>query len=129
MVRKKVLVAQEDAEMLNLIRVNLREAGYDAIPAQDGVAAYEAVEGTSPMAIILDLNLPRMSGFRLVKLIRRNPRWRSIPLIVTSAYAFEEIEELANEGVDAFVTRPFTPSDLMNRLEHLLSRRTLAIAS
>jgi two-component system, chemotaxis family, chemotaxis protein CheY len=118
----KVLVAQEEPEMLDVIRVSLEQAGYDALSAADGVEAYEAIEGGNPAAIILDLNLTGLSGFRLVKLIRRNPRWRRIPVIVTTAYSCEEVEDIFSEGIDGFITRPFTPADVMSRLEWAMSR-------
>lgn len=108
--------------MLDIIRVNLEQAGYDVIGARDGVEGYEALESIDPDAVILDLNLPNMSGFRLARLLRRDPRWKRVPLIVATAFAFEEVEDLASEGVDGFMTKPFDPADLVSRLEYVLSR-------
>ncbi len=118
----KVLVAQGELKMLDVMRVHLEEAGYDTVTAGDGVQAYEALEGDSPVAVILDLDLPGVSGFRLVKLIRRHPRWKQLPVIVTTSYAFEEVEDIFSDGIDGFVHKPFDPAELVSRLEVALSR-------
>jgi len=122
MVRSRVVVVEDEPEMLEIIRVNLEQAGYEVIGARDGLEGYEAIEASDPAAVILDLNLPNMSGFRLARLLRRDPRWRLTPLIVATALCFEEAEELVNEGVAGFITKPFNPSDLVSRLDYILSR-------
>lgn len=125
----RVVVAQGEPEMLDVIRLNLEQAGYNALVTGDGVQAYEAIEGGEAAAIILDLNLPVISGFRLVKLIRRDPKWRTIPVIVTTAYSCEEVEDIFSEGIDGFITRPFSPEDLMSRLRWAMSRERQLAAS
>ncbi|MGE5619313.1 MAG: response regulator [Sphingomonadaceae bacterium] len=120
--RPQVVVVEDEPEMLDIIRVNLEQAGYDVIPARDGVEGYEVLEGNDADAVVLDLNLPNMSGFRLARLLRRDPRWKGVPLIVATAFAFEEVEDLASEGVAGFVTKPFDPAELVSRLEYVLSR-------
>lgn len=122
MPRERVVIAQAEPEMLDAMKAQLEQAGYDAVAVLDGVRLYEALEGGEPGAVILDLDLSGVSGFRLVKLIRRNPRWRRLPLIVASSYAFEEVEDLASEGIDGFVRRPFDPAHLVSQLELALSR-------
>lgn len=122
MAQPRVVVVEDEPEMLDIMRVNLEQAGYHVIPARDGVEAYEAMEGTDPDAVVLDLGLPNMSGFRFVRLLRRDPRWKQVPLIVATAFTFEEVEDLANEGIDGFVTKPFDPADLVSKLAFVLSR-------
>lgn len=117
-----MVVVEDEPEMLDIIQVNLEQAGYEVVPARDGVEAYRVLDSANPDAVILDLGLPNMSGFRLVKLLRRDPRWRVVPLIVETASAFEEVEDLANEGIDGFMTKPFDPAELLSRLEYVLSR-------
>jgi DNA-binding response OmpR family regulator len=120
--RPKVVVVEDESEMLDIIGVNLEQSGYEVVRARDGLEGYEAVESSGPDAVILDLNLPNMSGFRLARLLRRDPRWKQLPLIVATAFTFEEVEDLANEGVDGFITKPFDPADLVSKLEYILSR-------
>ncbi|MCL4370271.1 MAG: response regulator transcription factor [Chloroflexi bacterium] len=122
MKRSRVVVVEDEPEMLDIMSINLEQAGYQVIPARDGLEGYEAVERADPDAVILDLNLPNMSGFRLARLLRRDPRWKRVPLIVATAFTFEEVEDLANEGIDGFITKPFDPADLVNKLEYILSR-------
>ncbi len=120
--QQRVIVVEDEPEMLDIIRINLEQSGYEVIAARDGVEAYEVLEGESPDAVILDLNLPNMSGFRLLKLLKRDERLSRIPLIVATAFAFEEVEDIAHEGIDCFMTKPFDPADLVNKLEYVLSR-------
>jgi two-component system, OmpR family, phosphate regulon response regulator PhoB len=122
MARPHALVVEDEPEMLDIMKVNLEQAGYDVAPARDGVEAYQVLEECEPDAVVLDLNLPNMSGFRFLRLLRRNPRWKNIPLIVVTAFAFEEVEDIANEGIDGFISKPFDPSELVNKLEYVLSR-------
>ena len=118
----RTLVVEDEPEMLDIIRVNLEQAGYDVSLARDGVEAYEALETSEPQAVVLDLNLPNMSGFRFLRLVRRDSRWRSVPIIVVTAFAFEEVEDIASEGIDDFISKPFDPSELVEKLRWVLSK-------
>ncbi|HZK67219.1 MAG TPA: response regulator [Chloroflexota bacterium] len=122
MVRKTVLAVEDEPDMLEIIRVNLEQAGYNVVPAADGVQAYNALEGSKPDLVVLDLSMPNMSGFRFARLVRRDARWEKLPLIVVTAFAFEEVEDLANEKIDGFITKPFDPADLVSKVEYVLSR-------
>ncbi len=122
MAQARVLVVEDEPEMLEILQVNLEQVGYSVVRARDGVEAYEALERANPSAVILDLNLPNMSGFRFLRLFRRDPRWKRTPLIVVTAFAFEEVEDIANDGIDGFVSKPFDPADLVSRLEFALAR-------
>lgn len=123
MARPRVVVVEDEPEMLEIMQVNLEQAGYDVIPARDGVEAYEVLDTSAPPdAMVLDLNLPNMSGFRLLRLMRRNPKWKQLPVIVVTAFAFEEVEEISNERIDGFISKPFDPADLVSRLEYALAR-------
>lgn len=122
MVRKTVLAVEDEPDMLEIIRVNLEQAGYNVVPAADGVQAYNALEGSKPDLVVLDLSMPNMSGFRFARLVRRDARWEKLPLIVVTAFAFEEVEDLANEKIDGFITKPFDPADLVSKVGYVLSR-------
>lgn len=122
MVRSRVVVVEDEPEMLDIIRVNLEHAGYSVVGTQDGVEACGVLDGADCDAVILDLGLPRMSGFRLARLLRRDPKWQGIPVVVVTAFNFEEVEEIADEGVQAFVSKPFDPAELISKLTFALSR-------
>ncbi len=118
----RILVVEDEPEMLDIVTVNLEQAGYEVAQARDGLEAYETLETREPQAVVLDLNLPNMSGFRFLRLMRRNPRWKALPVIVATAFAFEEVEDIANEQIDGFITKPFDPADLVTKLEYALSK-------
>lgn len=122
MAGSRVLVVEDEPEMLDIVTVNLEQAGYEVAQARDGLEAYETLETREPQAVVLDLNLPNMSGFRFLRLMRRNPRWKALPVIVATAFAFEEVEDIANEQIDGFITKPFDPADLVTKLEYVLSK-------
>ena len=122
MVRKTVLAVEDEPDMLEIIRVNLEQAGFNVVPASDGVQAFNALESSKPDLVVLDLSMPNMSGFRFARLVRRDARWEKLPLIVVTAFAFEEVEDLANEKIDGFITKPFDPADLVSKVKYVLSR-------
>jgi DNA-binding response OmpR family regulator len=122
MARSRTLVVEDEPEMLDIIKVNLEQAGYDVTLARDGVEAFGALEASEPEAVVLDLNLPNMSGFRFLRLVRRNPRWKGVPIIVVTAFAFEEVEDIASERIDGFISKPFDPSELVSKLQYVLSK-------
>lgn len=126
MKKLRVLVVEDEPEMLDIIGVNLEQAGYEVAPARDGLEAYEILESAPPCAVVLDLNLPNMSGFRFLRLMRRDPRLSEIPVIVATAFAFEEVEDIASQKIDGFITKPFDPSELIGKLEFVLSRERRA---
>ena len=118
----KVLVIEDEPDMVDIMRVNLEQAGYDVVSTRDGLEGYEALESSGADAIVLDLNLPNMSGFRFARLVRRDDRWKRVPIIVVTAFAFEEVEDLTSVGIDAFITKPFDPAELVNKVEFVLAK-------
>jgi DNA-binding response OmpR family regulator len=122
MSRSRILVVEDEPEMQDIVKVNLELAGFEVTLAGDGLEAYETMENGRPDALVLDLNLPNMSGFRLLRLMRRGPNLNNVPVIVVTAFAFEEVEDIANERIAGFITKPFDPADLVSKLEYVLSR-------
>ncbi|MCL4371627.1 MAG: response regulator [Chloroflexi bacterium] len=118
----RVVVVEDEPEMLDIMQVNLEQAGYHVVPARDGVEACRLLDTANCDAVVLDLELPRLSGFRLATLLRRDPRWRGVPVVVVTASHFEEVEEIADKGVQGFITKPFDPADLVSQLKYVLSR-------
>jgi two-component system, OmpR family, phosphate regulon response regulator PhoB len=123
MAQPKVLIVEDEPDMVDIMRVNLEQAGYDVTATSDGLEGYEALESGGADAIVLDLNLPNMSGFRFARRARRDDRWKDVPIVVVTAFAFEEVEDLTSVGIDAFITKPFDPADLISKLEFVLSKR------
>ena len=118
--RPRILVCDDEAQILRALRVILRDAGYEAVPASSGEEALDQAAVTRPQAGIIDLVLPDFDG---VELCRRLREWTDIPLIVLSAVGDEEakVQALA-AGADDYITKPFGPRELIARLEANLRR-------
>jgi two-component system, OmpR family, KDP operon response regulator KdpE len=118
--RPRVLVCDDEQQIVRALRVILRDAGYEAVPASSGEEALDLVSVHPPRAAILDLMLPDVNG---VELTRRIREWSEMPILVLSAVGEEarKVEALA-AGADDYVTKPFGPRELVARLEAVLRR-------
>jgi two-component system, OmpR family, KDP operon response regulator KdpE len=118
--RPRVLVVDDEQQILRALRVILREAGFDTLPASTGEEALDAAALQPPDAGIIDLLLPDMDG---VELCRRLREWTQMPLIVLSAVGEEDAKVRAlAAGADDYVTKPFGPRELVARLQANLRR-------
>src|SRR5215469_15515100 len=118
--RPRVLVVDDEQQILRALRVILREAGFEALPASTGEEALDVAAIQPPDAAIVDLLLPDMDG---VELCRRLREWTQMPLIVLSAVGDEDAKVRAlAAGADDYVTKPFGPRELIARLEANLRR-------
>jgi two-component system KDP operon response regulator KdpE len=116
----RILVCDDEPQILRALRVILRDAGYDAVPAASGEEALDLAAVRPPEAAILDLMLPDIDG---VEVTRRLREWSAMPILVLSAVGEEDrkVEALA-AGADDYVTKPFGPRELVARLEAALRR-------
>ena len=116
----RVLVCDDEAQILRALRVILRDAGFEAVTASTGEEALDAAAVKPPEAAILDLMLPDLDG---VELTRRLREWSEMPILVLSAVGEEDrkVEALA-AGADDYVTKPFGPRELVARLEAAMRR-------
>jgi two-component system KDP operon response regulator KdpE len=116
----RVLVCDDEPQILRALKVILRDAGYEAVPAETGEQALDLAAVKPPAAAILDLMLPDIDG---VEVTRRLREWTRMPILVLSAVGEEDrkVEALA-AGADDYVTKPFGPRELIARLEAVLRR-------
>jgi two-component system KDP operon response regulator KdpE len=116
----RILVCDDEPQILRALRVILRDAGYEAVPAGTGEEALDLAAVKPPEAAILDLMLPDLDG---VELTRRLREWSQMPILVLSAVGEEDrkVEALA-AGADDYVTKPFGPRELVARLQAALRR-------
>ncbi|MEI6350745.1 MAG: response regulator transcription factor [Verrucomicrobiota bacterium] len=119
----KILVAEDESDMLKLISLNLKSAGFEVIGAEDGQSALELARFKMPALIILDLMLPLLSGLEVCKLLKADPATAAIPIIMLTAKA-EEIDRILGLelGADDYVTKPFSPRELVLRVKSVLRR-------
>jgi two-component system KDP operon response regulator KdpE len=118
--RPRILVCDDEQQILRALRVILRDAGYEALPAGSGEEALDLAAVARPDAGIIDLVLPDIDG---IELCRRLREWTEMPLIVLSAVGEEEAKVRAlAAGADDYVTKPFGPRELIARLQANLRR-------
>jgi two-component system, OmpR family, KDP operon response regulator KdpE len=116
----RVLVCDDEPQILRALRVILRDSGYEAVTASTGEEALDLAAVKPPAAAILDLMLPDIDG---VEITRRLREWSEMPIIVLSAVGEEEAKVRAlAAGADDYVTKPFGPPELVARLEAVLRR-------
>jgi len=121
--RATLLVVEDEVGLLEILTINLEAAGYRVLPATDGLQALELFEAQKPDLVLLDLKLPDISGFRLLDLFRQGTR---VPIIILTAYAFQEVEIVAEAGVEGFITKPFDPKQVIALVDFVLSRAITA---
>lgn len=116
----RVLVCDDEAQILRALKVILRDAGYEAVPADSGEEALDLAAVKPPAAAIVDLMLPDIDGVEVTKRLRE---WSEMPIIVLSAVGEEEAKVRAlAAGADDYVTKPFGPPELIARLQAALRR-------
>jgi DNA-binding response OmpR family regulator len=116
----KLLVVDDDADLRGLVAYSLRQAGYLVIEAADGPAALAAFASESPALVVLDVNLPRLSGFEVCREIRRRSRVPVLMLTVRSGE--EDVVQGLDLGADDYLGKPFSPRTLLARVRALLRR-------
>jgi len=118
--RRRILVCDDEPQIVRALRVILRDAGFEAVPANSGEEALDLVAVRPPQAAVLDLMLPDLDG---VEVTRRIREWSEMPIVVLSAIGDEDkkVEALA-AGADDYVTKPFGPRELVARVRAILRR-------
>lgn len=115
-----VLIVEDEAGLLEILELNFRSAGYTVSTAADGVTAWQRYEQDRPDLLVLDLNLPKISGFRLLELVRSESK---VPVLILTAYDFAEAEEVAQHRPDAFIKKPFDVQELVRTADRLVGRK------
>lgn len=125
---KRVLVVDDDPDIRELIVWKLTQAGFATLSASDGeeglaVALTGDAEGRAPDVILVDWMMPRMPGIELCQALRQNPATARIPIVLLTAKAQEaEVARGFAAGVDDYIVKPFSPRDMISRVQALLAR-------
>jgi two-component system phosphate regulon response regulator PhoB len=121
--KPKILLVDDEADALEVLGFKLKEAGYDPIFAKDGTRALALARDDHPALIVLDLMLPEIDGLEVCKILRRDTATAAIPIIMLTARAAEMDRVVGLElGADDYVTKPFSPRELVLRIKKLLAR-------
>ena len=119
----RVLIVEDEPAIAELIAVNLRHGGFDPVVAEDSVSAQRELDAVLPDVILLDWMLPGQSGLALARHWRKQPRTKSIPILMLTARG-DEPDKVAglDAGADDYITKPFSPRELVARLKAVLRR-------
>lgn len=118
---KKILVVDDEPGIVELLESRLKATGYQVSIAFDGVEALDKAKKEKPDLIILDLMLPKMDGYKVCALLKRDARYAKIPIVMFTARAQEEDRRMGLEaGADGYLTKPFDPQVLLDKIEQLI---------
>jgi two-component system phosphate regulon response regulator PhoB len=125
-----VLIAEDEPDIRQLISFNLERESIDTLLAKDGVEAFEIAKEKRPDLIILDLMLPRMDGFTVFKELRLDSRTKDIPVLMLTAKAqLDDVITGLEMGADDYLTKPFSPKELVLRVKALLRRTNITTSN
>jgi len=120
---KKILVVDDEADLVETLTFRLEANDYEVITAFDGQEGLDKARKENPDIIILDLMLPKMDGYKVCRMLKFDEKYKKIPIIMFTARAQESDKKMGEEvGVDAYITKPFDPQVLMGKIEELLGK-------
>ncbi len=118
---KRILVVDDEEDIVKLVKTYLEYHNYEVITAYDGQGGLEKVKTGKPDLIVLDLMLPKMNGYKVCGLLKKDTRYAKTPVILFSAKAQEKDIKLGQEvGADAYITKPYEPEILLVKIKELL---------
>lgn len=125
-----ILVVDDDAKIVRLVRTYLERDGFTVVTAADGPAALEAIETHQPALVVLDLMLPELDGRAVIRAVRRDEEAAHTPILVLSARS-STIDRIAGleDGADDYLPKPFSPAELVLRVKSILRRAGAASAA
>lgn len=122
--KPKILVAEDERDIRELIGFTLRFAGLDVTLTKNGVEAVEQAPKLQPDLIMLDIRMPKMTGYEACRALKSNPSTSKIPIVILSAKGQDgEIQEGKEAGADHYIVKPFAPDKLTERVKDILGIR------
>ena len=118
-----VLVADDDPDIRDLVVFKLEQAGFSVRAVADGNAALEVLKDSAPDLVVLDVMMPGLSGLDVLRQIRSEPRLEPVKVLLLTARARDtDVDDGYSTGADEYVTKPFSPRELLHRVNTLLGR-------
>jgi len=118
---KSILVVDDEPNIVLSLEFLMKQAKYEVRTAEDGERALQQIEAAPPDLILLDVNMPRRSGYEVCELVRANPAWQRIPIIMLTAKGRDiEREKGLALGADDYITKPFSTQDVVDKVKELL---------
>ena len=122
--KKRILIVEDQAMIVNMLRMRLEANDYEVITAGDGQEGLEKAHKENPSLIILDIMLPKMNGYKVCQLLKSDPKYNHIPIIISSGRTPQEIRKVSKEvGADAYVNKPFQAEALLSKMKELLEKK------
>jgi two-component system phosphate regulon response regulator PhoB len=122
--RDRVLIVEDERDVREMLRLNLKMGGFDVLEAQNGAEGLAIAKAELPSVVILDLMMPEMSGMEVCRALRRNPATSRIPILMLTAKSTEGDKVAGLEvGADDYVTKPFSPRELLLRVRAVARRQ------
>lgn len=128
--RKRILVVEDDPDLVELLRFNLSHAGFSVAVATDGAEALKKARAQHPDLVLLDLMLPELDGFAVCEILRRDAPTATIPIIILAALS-SQLARIAGVGAGAndYITKPFSLKHLLGRIENQFSQPSASHAA
>ncbi len=127
--RARILIVDDEPDLLSVLRFGLEAEGFDVLEASDGERGLDMARAERPDLLVLDLMLPRMDGYKVCRALKFDERYRRMPIFILSARTGETDRKLALElGADLFMTKPYEVRDLVARIRERLQPPAAAAA-
>ena len=123
MPKKRILLVEDEADMVYALTLQLEAINCEVLSAADGQTGLDMARKEKPDLIILDLMLPKMDGYKICRMLKFDEKYKKIPIIMFTARAQDKDKKLGQEvGADAYITKPFDSKDLLDKISVLLKK-------
>ncbi len=124
MSKKKILLVDDEEDMVFAVKMQLEASDYEVITAGDGQSALDKARTQNPDLIILDVMLPKLYGYNVCRMLKFDEKYKNIPIIMFTAKIQESDEKTGYEvGADSYITKPFEPQVLLDKIKELLNKQ------
>ncbi len=124
MPKKRILIVDDESDLVELVKLRLEANGYEVIVAGDGQSGLDKARTEKPDLIVLDVMLPKIDGYKVCRMLKFDEKYRHIPIIMFTARAQESDRKTGEQvGADAYITKPFEPAALLLKMDDLLNKR------
>jgi DNA-binding response OmpR family regulator len=127
--RKKILIVEDDVDLLSLLRLTLKQQGHSVATASNGIEALKKARSLLPDLIVLDLVLPELDGFAVCETLRKHRETANIKVLMLTGLSSEFTRYAGYEaGANDYVTKPFTPAEIVSKIDYWLKQGSDAMA-
>ena len=122
MAKKKILVVDDEVELVELVKLRLEANGYEVVMANSGLEGLSKASSESPNLIVLDIGMAEMDGYTVLQKLKEDEKTKDIPVIMLTAYAkMQSLFEM--EGISDYIVKPFEPQDFLARVDKVLKKK------